>query len=358
MFSTEAQCQQFSQKIISWYHVSGRKDLPWQINKTPYRVWVSEIMLQQTQVATVIDYYLRFMGRFPTVQALAEAPQDEVLHHWTGLGYYARARNLHKAAIMVVEQFGGTFPDTLEQMISLPGIGRSTAGAILSLSMEQRHPILDGNVKRLLARLLALEEWPGKATVEKELWLLADRLTPENEVAAFNQAMMDMGATLCSRSKPLCAECPVAEMCQGFASGNPKSFPVSKPKKQIPTRHTHMLLLKRGDSILLYQRPPSGLWGGLWGFPEADSTQSLAELCEQLGLSVAEAKAMSPFRHTFSHFHLEITPLLFDAPTQQSASLCMESVPTLWYNLAQPASVGLAAPTKKLLAALATQESN
>ncbi|TAA44985.1 MULTISPECIES: A/G-specific adenine glycosylase [Corallincola] len=354
-FNTD-RCQQFNQQIIEWYQQQGRKDLPWQQDKTAYRVWVSEIMLQQTQVSTVIGYYEKFMARFPSVEALAAGEQDEVLHLWTGLGYYARARNLHKSAQLIVEQYQGVFPTEIEALIALPGIGRSTAGAILSLSAGQRHPILDGNVKRVLARLLALPEWPGKAAVEKQLWLMADKLTPTQGVAQYNQAMMDMGATLCTRSRPNCAECPVKALCAAEKTGSPSDFPVSKPKKTIPTRRVFLLLLRKGNEVFLQQRPPVGLWGGLWGFPEAADQQTLEEQLAMFGISAEQRQTLPAFRHTFSHFHLEITPLLLSLTDTQGITHCMESTPTLWYNLAQPATVGLAAPTQKLLKQLASQE--
>jgi len=221
----------FATRIISWYDNHGRKTLPWQQDKTPYRVWVSEIMLQQTQVATVIPYYLKFMARFPDVLALANAPDDEVLHHWTGLGYYARARNLHKAAKIIRDDYQGLFPTHFEQVLALPGIGRSTAGAVLSLSLGQHHPILDGNVKRVLARHGAIAGWPGQKTVEEQLWQLTDAFTPQQDIQKYNQAMMDIGASICTRSKPNCAACPVAIDCKAQLIGRQTDFPGKKPKK-------------------------------------------------------------------------------------------------------------------------------
>ncbi len=210
---SEKSAATFSQKIIQWYHIQGRKHLPWQQNKTPYRVWISEIMLQQTQVATVIPYYLKFMASFPTIKALAEAPEDEVLHHWTGLGYYARARNLHKAAKTIQQKYGGEFPKDISQVIELSGIGRSTAGAILSLSLDLPHAILDGNVKRVLSRCYKVSGYTGQAKYEKNMWQLTEQLTPYTDTAYYNQAMMDLGATICTRSKPKCEQCPLASTC-------------------------------------------------------------------------------------------------------------------------------------------------
>ncbi|HDX8597076.1 TPA: A/G-specific adenine glycosylase [Aeromonas dhakensis] len=339
----------FATRILDWYQLHGRKTLPWQQEKTPYRVWVSEIMLQQTQVATVIPYYQRFMARFPDVLALANAPIDEVLHHWTGLGYYARARNLHKAAQQICDLHGGLFPERLEEVMALPGIGRSTAGAVLSLSLGQPHAILDGNVKRVLTRWLALPGWPGQKQVENDLWELAIRLTPKLRVAHYNQAMMDMGATVCTRSKPACDRCPVREDCQGLSQGNPTAYPNSKPKKNIPARTGIMLLIRHGDQLLLEKRPPQGIWGGLYCFPQVESDAEVAGLLQRLGLTGSEPRELTGFRHTFSHFHLDIRPMLIetDAPP---APLLMEADNRLWYNLRHPAEVGLAAATARLLA--------
>ncbi|WP_341502994.1 A/G-specific adenine glycosylase [Gallaecimonas sp. GXIMD4217] len=344
--------QSFSDKVVLWYHQYGRKTLPWQHDKTPYRVWVSEIMLQQTQVATVIPYYQRFMARFPDVTALADAPQDEVLHHWTGLGYYARARNLHKAAQVIRDRYQGRFPTGLDEVQALPGIGRSTAGAILSLSLGQPHPILDGNVKRVLARSFAVPGWPGQKKVQDELWALTESVTPKDEIQAFNQAMMDLGAMICTRSKPLCEQCPLEDDCLARAQGNPQDYPGKKPKKTLPVRESTLLLLKNDDRVLLYQRPPTGLWGGLWCFPEAK--EDISGQLQALGLASLGETELDTFRHTFSHFHLEISPLLIEVET--SGTRLMEGAGELWYNLSQPQTVGLAAPTEKLLSQLAAKE--
>ena len=250
----------FATRILAWYDQHGRKTLPWQLAKTPYSVWISEIMLQQTQVATVIPYYQKFMQSFPDVVALANAPQDEVLHHWSGLGYYARARNLHKAAQYIRDQFDGEFPRDFDDVLALPGIGRSTAGAVLSLSLAQYHPILDGNVKRTLARHQAIEGWPGKKPVEATLWQLSELCTPRTGVAQFNQAMMDMGATLCTRSKPKCEECPVADGCLAHELALTASIPASKPKKEKPIKkieantciHRYAITCKKFKGRMVY----------------------------------------------------------------------------------------------------------
>ncbi len=340
----------FSERILSWYHQHGRKNLPWQQNKTPYSVWISEIMLQQTQVKTVIPYYQRFMQRFPDVVALANAPEDEVLHHWTGLGYYARARNLHKAAKMVRDDFGGLFPSTLEQVMSLPGIGRSTAGAVLSLACGQHHSILDGNVKRVLARHLAIDGWPGNKKIEDELWGYADSLTPAEDTGSYTQAMMDMGATICTRSKPKCDECPVQMDCLAYAQGRQAELPGKKPKKTLPVKTTCMLLPMWQKQVLLYKRPSSGLWGGLWGLYEVDTREQITDKAIQLELGEHQLIPLDGFRHTFSHFHLDIQPWILQLAAPPGAKV--QETQEHWYDLEQPSNLGLAAPTKKLFSTI------
>ena len=345
---------QFQRAVLGWYDRHGRKDLPWQQQITPYRVWVSEIMLQQTQVQTVIPYFERFMLRFPDVQSLAIAPQDDVLHHWTGLGYYARARNLHKAAKLVVQDFAGEFPNNIEALVSLPGIGRSTAGAIASISMDLRAPILDGNVKRVLARFFAIEGWPGERAVELALWEQAERLTPARRLRDYTQVMMDLGATICTRSKPACERCPLQAHCLARAQGNPTDYPGKKPKRDVPVRQTWMLLLQNKEGLLLLQqRPPSGLWGGLWCPPQLNDPGELKDTLEHLGLKGGKAQTLPAFRHTFSHFHLDIQPLLVRA---QPCHRVAESSDR-WIDPAQPGRLGLAAPIKKLLAQLTEKQS-
>ena len=344
----------FSDRLLTWYHKEGRKHLPWQQDKTPYRVWVSEIMLQQTQVATAIPYYQRFMARFPDLASLAAAPLDEVLHHWTGLGYYARARNLHQAAQRVQEEHGGVFPETFAQVAALPGIGRSTAGAILSLSLGQHHAILDGNVKRVLTRWLAEPGWPGDKKVEARLWQWAEQLTPQAGVSEYNQAMMDLGASLCSRSKPQCERCPLSDDCQGYASGLPTDFPHPKPKKKaLPQKQVYLLLLLQEGALWLEQRPPQGIWGGLYSFPEFATPEEAEAWLLRQGARDCSLTPLSPFRHTFSHFHLDITPLLAHCAHPLPAR-SMEGARQLWYNLSHPANVGLSAATVKLLATFPT----
>jgi A/G-specific adenine glycosylase len=344
--------QLFNEKVLAWFDLHGRKNLPWQLNKTPYTVWVSEIMLQQTQVKTVIPYYQAFMQRFPDVYTLADAPQDEVLHHWTGLGYYARARNLQKSAQIIRDEYLGKFPDQLQQLIALPGIGRSTAAAVLSLACGQHHSILDGNVKRVLTRYFAVEGWPGNKKVEDKLWQFADRLTPKNRTADYTQAIMDMGATLCTRSKPKCDICPVQIDCLAFVQGRQAELPHKKPKKTIPVKFTFMLIPMWQKQLLIYKRPPAGLWGGLWGFYEVEQEQQIIEQALKLGLNDIQHQTLSPFRHTFSHFHLDIQPVVLHLK-QEPVGQIMEDT-QMWYDLSAPQNVGLAAPTKKLFSTISS----
>lgn len=344
--------QNFSRRLLAWHDRHGRHDLPWQQDISPYRVWVSEIMLQQTQVTTVIPYYQRFIQQFPDVLTLANANADQVLHRWTGLGYYARARNLQRTAQLIRDEHAGVFPDTLEQVMALPGIGRSTAAAILAISGNQHHAILDGNVKRVLSRFYAIAGWPGQREVEKQLWQHAEQLTPATRSAQYTQAIMDLGATLCTRSKPRCSDCPVAGDCQARQTGTVSDYPGRKPRKVLPERASIMLLLSNeNNEILLQQRPPAGLWGGLWCLPEADCAlrkDSLKKWCrEQLQFTTHEINIWPGLRHSFSHFHLDITPVHIRG--EFTGSSIMDSADTVWYNTGHPDARGLAAPVKKLL---------
>lgn len=347
---------EFSQRVLRWFDAHGRKHLPWQQEPTPYRVWISEIMLQQTQVATVVPYYQRFMTRFPEVNALADAALDEVLHLWSGLGYYARARNLHRAAVIIRDHYGGQMPLDKEALCALPGIGRSTAGAILALAAGQRQPILDGNVKRVLARFQALEGWPGRADVLAELWDLAERYTPSERVADYTQAMMDLGALVCIRSRPRCALCPLADGCAAHAQGQEMAFPVSRPRRELPVREIRLLMLRAPTGeVLLEKRPPVGIWGGLWSFPECPVNVAVAQWCEDvLRLEVNDTQGWAALRHTFSHFHLDITPVRVAVKDPDRA--VMEAGRFVWYNTRQPDRRGLAAPVQRLLSVLASEE--
>lgn len=309
--------KEFTQRLLNWFDDFGRHDLPWQQHISPYRVWVSEIMLQQTQVATVIPYYQRFMQRFPNVHELAAASQEEVLTYWAGLGYYARGRNLHKAAQYIEANYHGEFPDDFESIIGLPGIGRSTAGAILSISLQQRFAILDGNVKRVLSRYFAVEGWPGQKAVENTLWEYAESLTPQQRYADYTQAIMDLGATLCKRSKPGCEACPVKEGCQAFAEGDVTRFPFSKPKKNKPIKQAWFLLeIAENNKVRLYKRPQSGIWAGLWSLPQFDDLPLLHQYLQSQAIEQNSLVEWEPFRHTFSHYHLDIKPMVLQHKNQ------------------------------------------
>jgi A/G-specific adenine glycosylase len=335
--------------LLTWFDRHGRKDLPWQRDPNTYRVWVSEIMLQQTRVSVVIPYFERFIHRFPALSDLAAAESDEVLHLWSGLGYYARARNLHKAAQVIAAEHGGRFPTSIQQIEALPGIGRSTAGAILSLALGQRHPILDGNVKRVLARYFAVSGWTGRSAVLRRLWELAEACTPAEGVAAYNQAMMDLGATLCVRRQPDCAGCPLAKNCAALALGEPTAFPEPKPPKTLPTRKSRMLAIRNPvGEVLLERRPPTGIWGGLWSLPECGPGQDVADWCVQrLGILPRRVEKLPVRRHTFSHFHLDISPL--HVVLQSEAGQVAEGGRAAWCDPERPTPVGLAAPIARIL---------
>lgn len=343
------------QTLGEWFAEHGRKDLPWQQNPGAYRVWVSEIMLQQTQVATVIPYFERFMLSFPDIASLADATQDAVLHHWSGLGYYARARNLHQAAGIIQQQHSGNFPEKFDDVVALPGIGRSTAGAILSLALGQHHAILDGNVKRVLSRYYAVDGWPGKQAVAQKLWVLAEKNTPAESAATHNQAMMDLGATVCVRSKPLCNSCPLQAGCQASRSDRVALFPAPKPKQKKPLKETYMLIAWRGDEVYLERRPPAGIWGGLWSFPEMPVTDTamseVSHWCaERFAAQPQSIDQWDTVHHSFSHFDLNIRPIVLRLTG--ASSTVSEDGAKKWYPLNRPLSVGLAAPVEKLMKSL------
>ncbi|OZN24504.1 A/G-specific adenine glycosylase [Actinobacillus seminis] len=357
----------FVKAILTWYDNFGRKTLPWQQQKTLYGVWLSEVMLQQTQVTTVIPYFERFIKTFPTITALADAPLDEVLHLWTGLGYYARARNLHRAAQVVRDQFHGEFPTDFQDVWNLPGVGRSTAGAILSSVLNQPYPILDGNVKRVLTRYFAIIGWPGEKKVEDKLWQLSAEVTPTEKVADFNQAMMDIGSLICTRSKPKCSLCPIAEHCQAGMMQKQTEYPSKKVKKSLPERESYFLILACRGKVVLEQRPPQGLWGGLYCFPQFTQKQDLLEALQQQGITRYEEWVA--FRHTFSHFHLTIYPIYAESErtfcvgnrsnkrsdekkiseTGAEYQSSVLSAIKYWYDPQNPDQIGLAAPVKNLL---------
>ncbi len=341
----------FAADLLRWFAAHGRRDLPWQHPATPYRVWVSEVMLQQTQVNTVIPYYQRFMVQFPDLPTLAAAPLDAVLALWAGLGYYARARHLHQAAQQVMNHHQGQLPTALEHLQALPGIGRSTAGAILALSAGQRHAILDGNVKRVLARYGAVPGWPGLPAVAAQLWQLAEHYTPTTALAAYTQAMMDLGATVCTRNQPRCPVCPLRLHCLAHQQGRSTAYPSPRPRQVLPRRQVCGLLLSQPDGrILLLQRPPSGIWGGLWSLPEAADLAQAAQWCAAQGLQLLTPLTPRPLvQHTFTHFQLELLPV--QAQVQPEAT-AVRTASGRWVESAEYAHLGLPAPIRRLLADL------
>lgn len=337
----------FSSRLLDWYGREGRRDLPWQ-GGDPYRVWLSEVMLQQTQVATVIPYFRRFVARFPDVRALAAAGIDEVLGLWSGLGYYARARNLHAAARQICERHGGTFPHDYETVKALPGIGPSTAGAILALAYGERHPILDGNVKRVLARHAGIDGWPGARATARRLWQLAAACTPYERVGEYTQAVMDLGATVCTRARPRCGTCPVAADCIALRDGRVDELPAPRPRRRKPLRRTTMLLLRdAGGAVLLERRPPSGLWGGLWCLPQADNGADFRRVaCERYGVAMGTPEKLAPLRHAFTHFTLDIEPV---AAMVAAPAALRDGQELMWAAPGALADLGLPAPVRRLL---------
>lgn len=342
-----------SDALLTWFDRHGRKDLPWQQDRTPYRVWVSEIMLQQTQVATVIPFYERFMAMLPSIESLAAAPEDTVLHLWTGLGYYARARNLHRCAQVVCDQYQGVFPSELDRLQALPGIGRSTAGAIVSLAMNGRAPILDGNVKRVLARYHAVEGWPGQRAVADELWHFAEQHTPELRVADYTQAIMDLGATCCTRSQPHCSACPLSAGCVAAFNNRQADFPGRKPPKTTPTRDRWMAVVTRSPGeVLLQKRPASGIWGGLWAPPEFEDELATKNWIQDTVGVTAQACINDPaFQHTFTHFKLRAHPVRAHCAANRKITTTVEvdADDLQWFSLHPVPAVGLPAPVVKLL---------
>ncbi len=348
---------QFQQAVLAWFDQHGRKDLPWQQDINPYRVWLSEIMLQQTQVKTVIPYFERFTSHYPTVCALANASLDEVLHLWTGLGYYSRARNLHRSAQLVVQEHAGLFPREVDQLQGLPGIGRSTAGAIAAIAYRQQAAILDGNVKRVLARFYAIDGWPGQGRTQAKLWERAEANTPQRRVQDYTQAMMDLGATVCTRSKPNCESCPLSHHCSALQQDTIAQHPGKKPRVEIPVRSTRMLIIENpGGEVLLQKRPPSGIWSGLWIFPEIATELEPTHYCrDSLGLEILATETWANYRHSFSHYHLDIEPI--HLRVGNSIRQVMAGDQALWYNRTQPQAIGLAAPIKKLMTRIPTTPS-
>ncbi len=336
----------FSKRIINWQRQHGRHNLPWQ-GADAFHVWLSEIMLQQTRVDTVIPYYQRFISSFPNVAALAAASEEAVLAHWSGLGYYARARNLHRAAQHIMQLHSGEFPNNFDHILALPGIGRSTAAAICALAFKQRHAILDGNVKRVLARYCGIEGYAGEKKIEAQLWQQAEQLLPKKDVAVYTQALMDMGALICTRSKPLCNSCPAQTDCVACQTGQVAQLPTPRPRKVIPERHSTFLLLLNGNDILLEKRPGSGIWGGLWCPPQVDTGQDVSAYCAQhFAVDAARAFALPVFTHTFTHFKLHITPLRFQVQRQHKLA---EEPGRVWLDVSDALQAAIPAPVRKLL---------
>ena len=337
----------FASRLIAWQKQHGRHDLPWQNTRDAYAIWVSEIMLQQTQVTTVIPYYQRFMSRFPDVRSLADADEDEVLAHWSGLGYYSRARNLHRAAREVMADHAGNFPQRPEDIMTLPGIGRSTAAAIAAFAHGAHCAILDGNVKRVLARYCAVDGYPGNKPVEDQLWHAAERLLPRQEVEAYTQGIMDLGATICTRSKPRCDVCPVHGDCAARVAGRVDELPSPRPPKPLPERETVMLILLRGRDVLLEKRPPTGIWGGLWSLPEAGVDDDVATVARaRYGVHAEKEQRMPDLAHTFTHFKLNIQPRLL---TGIAKSHEVREPGMMWIPIEDALGAALPAPIKKLL---------
>ena len=339
----------FASRLITWQKIHGRHDLPWQNTTDPYAIWVSEIMLQQTQVTAVIGYYAKFMARFPTISALANATQDEVLQHWSGLGYYSRARNLHHAAQTIVDEHDGVFPQDFDTIQTLSGIGRSTAAAIASFAFHQVQTILDGNVKRVLTRHFAISGWPSTPKVEKSLWLLAEKLLPQSDMVAYTQGLMDLGATICTRSKPKCTLCPLNDSCLAREQNLTSVLPTSKPKKSIPEKNTTMLILRQGNEVMLVKRPPTGIWGGLWSLPIIENDIEFDQICQSLKL-ISKTESMQ-ILHSFTHFTWILTAQIFKVEAEEKEYLLSE-LDGEWLSPQKATQMGIPTAMKKLISAV------
>lgn len=349
---------EFAIRLTNWQRLHGRNTLPWQ-GADAYRVWLSEIMLQQTQVVTVIPYYQRFVERFPDVAALAAASEEQVLAHWSGLGYYARGRNLHRAAKQIMLLHGGEFPSNFEDISALPGIGRSTAAAICALAFRQRHAILDGNVKRVLARYCAIDGYPGDKKIEAKLWQQAEALLPGSDVARYTQGLMDLGATVCTRVKAQCCACPVRSGCAAYHAGRVAELPAPRPRKPVPERHATFLMVLHNNEILLGKNLSAGVWGGLWCLPQFDDEAAATAWCAQAGMEITfpakperECTAIQPFTHTFTHFRLHITPLLAHATRKPRQ---MQEPGNAWLEVEDALQAAIPVPVRKLLQKIQAQ---
>lgn len=340
----------FAHRLIVWQRRHGRSDLPWQGTQDPYRIWLSEIMLQQTQVATVIPYYLRFLRRFPDVASLASASEDEVMTLWAGLGYYSRARNLHRASRVITDQLQGRFPREQAALEALPGVGRSTAAAIAAFAYGKPGAILDGNVKRVLTRIFGITGWPGEKAVEARLWSLAESLLPDQGIAAYTQGLMDLGATICTRRGPLCGACPFLGNCHAERHGLQEMLPTSRPGRSLPERATAMLMLCWHGHVLLEKRPSPGIWGGLWSLPECAPGIDPAAEAFRLGYTALQVNARDGLNHTFTHFRLHIQPWLILVDERPR----VEAPGRRWQSLAEIDALGVPAPVQRLLRGVAT----
>jgi A/G-specific adenine glycosylase len=334
----------FAARLVAWHKRHGRRGLPWQGTRDPYRIWLSEVMLQQTQVSAVIPYYERFLQRFPTVEALARASEDAVLRLWSGLGYYARGRNLHAAAKQIAEQ--GRFPGTAEAIGRLPGVGRTTAAAIAAFAFGERAAILDGNVKRVIARSFGVAGWPGKPAVQQRLWAIAETLLPKRDIGTYTQALMDLGATLCTRARPGCGKCPVSASCVAYKQDLVDVLPTPRPRQPLPERQATWLILRQAGRILLERRPASGLWGGLWSFPECDHREPRVFCREVLNYDVEAMRDLAPVQHGFTHFQLRIRPVVCDV---RRAAHRAELPGRLWLDLPDALEAAIPAPVRKVL---------
>jgi A/G-specific adenine glycosylase len=335
----------FSDRLLAWWDIHGRKDLPWQHPRSVYRVWVSEIMLQQTQVVTVIPYFQRFIERFPDLESLASASQDDVLALWAGLGYYARGRNLHKAAVIVMQEHGGVLPVTAEQLAALPGIGESTANAIVSQALGIPAVVVDGNVRRVLARHDMIDGWVGKPAVQKVFWQAAKDRLPEQRGADYSQAIMDLGATLCTRSNPRCPDCPVKEDCLAYRSESVSEFPARRPRLKISEKQMHMLIMASTDGqVLLEKRPPVGIWGGLWSLPEEEDERLLAN---RFGCKAEEFSTLPDMEHRLTHMRIRIKPRIANSNARADSIKCRAD--QRWFKAGEWSAAGLPKPVLSLL---------
>lgn len=332
--------------VVTWQKKHGRHDLPWQNTVDPYAIWVSETMLQQTQVTAVIGYYANFMARFPSIAALAEATQEEVLQYWSGLGYYSRARNLHHAAQIIIDDFNGVFPQQFEDTINLPGIGRSTAAAISTFALNNPQPILDGNVKRVFARYFLIEGWTGSPAIQKKLWTIAEQENPQQDAIAYTQGLMDLGSSICTRSKPKCKQCPLNTSCMALANNSTQNLPSPKPKKVIPQKETTMLIIRMGKEVLLEKRPQKGIWAGLWSLPEISMSAIATETAkERFGLETETEETLPIVNHAFTHYKLAITPqpLTVISANKQTAPNA------IWMSIEDAIGAAIPTPVRNIL---------